>query len=358
MQTDLTHVCVTIDATIHTAMAQIDRSRIGIVLVVDHERRLVGTVTDGDIRRALLANVDVAQPVTVLLARKAGTRYAKPVTASIAEDPNTWLRVLQEHNILQLPLVDEARRVAGVVSLFEFISHGELPLQALIMAGGVGNRLRPLTEEVPKPMLPVGDRPLLEIMIEQLRDTGIKRMCISTHHHPKKISEHFGDGQTFGVELTYLTEERPLGTAGALGLIEPPQETLLVINGDIFTQVDFRAMLLYHREHDADLTVAVRQYDIKVPYGVIECEGSTVRTLSEKPVMSFLVNAGMYLLEPTVWKFVPHQERFDMTDLIQQLLKERRSVVSFPVREYWMDIGQRSDYERAQEFAKSQQSPG
>ena len=356
MYTDLTHVCVTLRVSLHEAMAQIDRSRLGIVLVVDEAGRLVGTITDGDVRRAILANMDLGQSVSVLLARKAGTRYANPITASITAEPSAWLRVLQENDVLHLPLVDDEQRVAGLVTLFEFMPNRDLPVQALIMAGGAGDRLRPLTEDVPKPMLLVGDRPLLEIMIEQLRDAGIKRMCISTHHLPKKISQYFGDGQTRDVELSYVTEDRPLGTGGALGLIEPPKETLLVINGDILTQVDFRAMLAYHKEHQADLTIAVRQYDVKVPYGVIECDGPTVRTLNEKPVMNLLVNAGIYLLEPSVYQFVPNGERFDMPDLIQRLLKAGRSVVSFPVMEYWLDIGQQADYERAQEYVKSQKS--
>jgi NDP-sugar pyrophosphorylase family protein len=220
------------------------------------------------------------------------------------------------------------------------------------MAGGKGSRLQPLTEEMPKPMLPVGDRPVLEIIIGQLRDAGIKQVKVTTHHQPEKIAQHFGDGSNFGVELSYVEERSPLGTVGGLGLLEVPRETTLVINGDILTQVDFRAMLRYHQEHQADLTVAVRQYDVKVPYGVIECDGAQVRKISEKPAVMVLVNAGIYLLEPGVYRYIPNGQRFDMTELIQRLLDEGRSVVSFPVREYWLDIGQREEYEQAQEAIK------
>ena len=356
MYTDLATFCVTLQRSLREAIAQIDRNRLGIVLVIDEVRRLMGTITDGDVRRAILANTDLGQPVSALLARKAGTKYANPITASIKADRDTWLRVLKEQDILHLPLVDDAQRVAGLVTLEEFVPNQVLPLQALIMAGGVGTRLRPLTDEIPKPMLPVGDRPLMEIMIQRLRDAGINRLNIATHHQPEKISQHFGDGQGFGVKLTYVTEERPLGTAGALGLMETPQETLLVINGDILTQVDFRAMLAYHREHQADLTVGVRHYDLKVPYGVIECEGPVVRGVNEKPVISFFVNAGIYLLEPVVYRFIQNGERSDMTDLIHRLVQEGRSVVSFPIREYWLDIGQPEDYEQAQEEVKNWES--
>ena len=223
----------------------------------------------------------------------------------------------------------------------------------VIMAGGAGTRLLPLTEHIPKPMLPVGGKPLIEIIIEQLRDAGVRQINISTHHGHEKITEHFGDGQHLGIELSYVAEDQPLGTAGALGLLKCPEHTMLVINGDILTGVDFRAMLAFHREHSADLTIAVRQYGIQVPYGVIECDGSVVRQLTEKPAVNFLVNAGIYLLEPMVHQYIPSKQRFDMTDLIQRLLDVQRKIVSFPIHEYWVDIGQPSDYQLAQEHAKS-----
>ena len=352
MYTDLTTFCITRTSSLREAMTQMDRNKLGIVLVVEDDLRLVGTVTDGDARRAVLANLDLEHPVSVLLARKAGTRFATPVTAPIGQDSNTYLALLKRNNLLYLPLVDEQHRVAGLVTLDEFLPNQALPLQAVVMAGGRGSRLHPLTEDVPKPMLKIGDQPVLEIIIRQLRESGIRQVKVTTHHQPEKITEHFGDGSGFGVELSYVEEDQPLGTVGGLGRLEIPQETTLVINGDILTQVDFRAMLLYHREHQAELTVAVRHYEIKVPYGVIECDGPVVRGVSEKPVMGFFVNAGIYLLEPTVYRLIPTGRRFDMTDLIQRVLQEGRPVVSFPVREYWLDIGQREDYEQAQEAAK------
>ncbi len=354
MHTDLTTLCLRRGSTFREAVLRMDKSRLGIVLVVDEESRLMGTITDGDLRRAILADVDLESPVEALLARKAGSAYAHPVTAPAGQDGMLYASLLKEHRLLHLPLLDEEDRVVGLVTLDEFVPREEIfPTQALIMAGGAGERLRPLTESLPKPMLPVGDRPLMEIIIGQLREAGIRRVNVATHHEPEKITSHFGDGQKFGVELSYLSEDRPLGTAGALGLMETPKETLLVINGDILTDIDFQAMGVYHKEHQADLTVAVRQCDLKVPYGVIECEGAQVRTLSEKPTFNVLVNAGIYLLEPSVYPFIPAGERFDMTELIQRLLLEGRTVISFPVREYWLDIGQMADYEQAQEQIKN-----
>ena len=356
MYTDISTLCVTWGTNIRDAIAQMDVYGIGIVLVVDQERRLQGTITDGDVRRAVLADMDLDLPVDTLLARKASSTNLQPITAPVDADQSTLLQTLQQHSIRHLPLVDQDHRVAALVTLDEYVPEEELPLQAVIMAGGLGTRLRPLTDQLPKPMLPVGDRPLMEIIIQQLRDANIKHVNVAVHHESDKITDHFGDGRDFGVEIVYVTEDRPLGTAGALGLMESQQETLLVINGDVLTQIDFRAMVAYHREHGAGLTVAVHRYDLQVPYGVIECEGPQVRRLAEKPEFKFLVNAGIYLLEPAAYNFIPNGQRYDMTDLIQHLLDQGQPVFAFPIREYWMDIGQHADLQQAQMQVKSWKS--
>ena len=348
MVSDLTDLCIAFTTSIRQALACIDRNAKGIVLVTDPERRLLGTITDGDVRRAILAGQSLDASVGELLAYKVGLLYPQPVTAKAGTERTVLLQLMQERDVRQVPLLDADGLVVGLITLDELLPEKVLPLQAVIMAGGSGTRLRPLTEDLPKPMLPVGDRPLLELIIEQLREAGIRQVNITTHYKAEKITEHFGDGRAFGVELNYVSEDRPLGTAGALGLMERSQGPLLMINGDILTRVDFRAMLAYHQEHSADLTVAVRQYDLQVPYGVIECNGPVVRRLSEKPLLSFFVNAGIYLLQPSVYPFIPNGDRFDMTDLIQRLLEADRQVVSFPILEYWIDIGQLADYEQAQ----------
>lgn len=348
MYTDLTTLCVSPGSSILDAIRSMDHNRLGIALVVDSEKHLIGTITDGDVRRAMLARTDLSTQVDGLLAQKAGTAFERPVTASATADAEMMLKLLQINKLFHLPLLDDRRRVVGLVTLEDFTPHRSLPLQAVIMAGGQGSRLYPLTIETPKPMLPVGDRPLMAIMIEQMREAGIKRVNVSTHHKHEKISDHFGNGESYGVDISYVTEDRPLGTAGALGLMGVPDETVLVVNGDILTQVDFRHMLAFHREHRADLTMAVRYHEMRLPYGVVDSEGSSVFGLREKPVVGFLVNAGMYLLEPDVYKYIPSGEHFDMTDLIQRLLEEGRPISSFPIREYWLDIGDPAEYERAQ----------
>lgn len=350
---DISQFVIPAAATVGQVMSCIDRNTKGIALVVDTDGRLLNTITDGDIRRAILAGVKLDAPLKALLDRKRAVSRATPVTALAGSPAPELLRVMQEHHIRHLPLVDDAGKAVALATLDELLPSEQLPLQAVIMAGGAGTRLRPLTQDLPKPMLPVGGRPMLEHVIEQLRGAGINRVNITTHYKREVIENHFGDGRGFGVEVTYVKETQPLGTAGALGLMSLPKEPLLVVNGDILTRVDFRAMLRFHREHQADLTVAVRQYDVSVPFGVIETDGERVTKVVEKPVLNFFVNAGIYLLEPCVHQFIPNGQRYDMTELIQHLVAQGRRVVSFPVLEYWLDIGQHADYMAAQ----SQVSP-
>ena len=230
-------------------------------------------------------------------------------------------------------------------------SSGRLKLSAVIMAGGYGKRLLPLTEQVPKPMLPVGDKPLLELTIQQLRRSGIRDISLTTHYLPDAIVNHFGDGTAFGVRLSYLKEDHPLGTAGGLKLLKQADKPFLVINGDILTGLPFREMLNFHRSHGALLTVGVRKYDLKVPFGVVDCEDVFITRLQEKPAFNLFVNAGIYLLEPSARDYLPDGQQFDMTDLIQTLLEKGKPVVSFPIMEYWLDVGRHEDYSQAQEDA-------
>lgn len=335
--------------TIREAIECIDRSRwISIALLVDEAGRLVNTISDGDVRRGILAGIGLDAPVSTLLPIKAQTPRPRPTTASAASDPTELLRLMQEKSLRQIPLVDGEGRVVDVVALQELLPQPPLPMQAVIMAGGFGRRLLPLTEETPKPMLPVNGRPVMEFLVEQLRGAGIHQINVTTHFRPEKIVDHFGDGKAFGVDINYVNEDTPLGTGGALGLMPVPTETTLVVNGDVLTQIDFRIMHQYHREHAADVTIAVSQHGVHVPYGVVECNGAAVTSLKEKPRLHFLVNAGIYLLEPSAYQYITSGRPMQMTDLIERLLAAGRRVVSFPLFEQWLDIGQPSDYARAQ----------
>lgn len=337
------------DQLLRDAITALNRNWRGIVLVVDSDQRLLGTITDGDIRRAILAGHGLETPIEELLAQRADSPYPQPITAPVGTPAADLLYLMKDHVVQQLPLLDEQGRVVDLITMSDLLPDRDLPVKAVIMAGGFGTRLSPLTDDTPKPMLPVGDRPLMEYTIEQLKKAGISNLNITTHYLTDKISEHFGDGSDFGVDINYVREEHPLGTAGALGLMEPPDEPLLVINGDILTRVDFRAMLEFHRKHQADLTVGVRQYELEVPFGVLDCRGPDVVGLSEKPRHRFLVNAGVYLLESSIHSYIPRDEFFNMTDLIERLIADGRKVVSFPILEYWLDIGHPTDYKQAQE---------
>ena len=345
---ELEALCLSAGATIRDAMACIDLNRSGIALVVAEDLRLLGTITDGDIRRAMLADVDLGAPVGELLERQRALEEGRPLplTAPVGTDVTELIELMRRYEVRQIPLVDTAGRPESVALLHELIGGEGPPLRAVVMAGGFGTRLGALTDETPKPMLPVGDRPLLERIIEQLRDAGIRRVNLTTHYRAEAISSHFGDGRAFGVEIEYVAEEQPLGTAGALGLLEA-DEPVLVMNGDILTRVDFRAMHRFHDEHRAEMTVAVRPYEVRVPYGVVELADAAVSGIAEKPLFRGFVNAGIYLIDPGVLATVDPGERLEMPDLIRRLVDDGRRVVGFPLREYWLDIGQLADYEQA-----------
>lgn len=340
---------ITPDATLRDAAGAIGKGRIGFVLVVDASGKLVDTLTDGDLRRAVLAGHSLDDRISAIAQRRAGTAYAAPVTASPTLSRAEIAALMTIKTVRHVPIVDDAGRIVDLVILDDLVPLEDLPIDAVVMAGGFGKRLGGLTRDVPKPMLPLGERPLLEHTVRSLKEAGIRRVHLTTHYLPDVIKEHFQDGKELGIDISYVDETRPLGTAGALGLLPPMPGPVLVINGDIVTRVEFRSMLEFHQEHRAALTIGVRQYEVQVPYGVVESDGAVVRAVREKPTTTFLVNAGLYLIEPSVLERVPANEHLDMPDLIQDLISRGESVVSFPVLEYWLDIGRLSDYARAQE---------
>jgi dTDP-glucose pyrophosphorylase/CBS domain-containing protein len=336
------------DRTIADAIRLIDGNSSGIALVVGNDQRLIGTVTDGDVRRAMLRQVSLDSPVSVLLKRPAGTAHPVPVTAPIGTTANELLELMRRHQLRQIPLLDADHRVIDLVLRDDFDLEVRQQAHAVVMAGGRGTRLAPLTQETPKPMLPVGDRPMMERLVGGLRDAGIQKVHVTTHFRPEKIREHFGNGDALGIDLSYVAEDEPLGTAGALRLVAPGPEPLVVVNGDILTTVNFRTLLQYHQESGAVLTIGLRIYEVSVPYGVVENEGTRVVRIFEKPVYRYFVNAGIYVVERAAIRHIPAGRRFDMTQLIDELLGIGKPVASFPLHEYWLDVGRPEDYERAQ----------
>lgn len=315
-----------------------------IALVVEPSARLLTCVTLAEIRRAAPEAVGMEDPLSRLLAIRADD----PVDRIPHGVPRErWVDLLRVSPSGSLPRVDAEGRAVEIVSLEDLLPPRPLPLQGVIMAGGFGRRLHPLTEETPKPMLPVAGRPVMELIVERMRLAGIERIHVAAHYLADQISAHFGDGARFGIAMNYLVEDQPLGTAGALRGLAGETQPLLVVNGDVLAQVDYAAMLGFHRRAGAALTVAVKSSDVQVPFGVVECEGDRVSAITEKPLLSFRVSAGVYIVEPPALLAIPEGARFDMPDLIGEHIDTERGVAAFPLEEYWLDIGRHADYQQA-----------
>jgi dTDP-glucose pyrophosphorylase len=337
----LEKVCVPEEATTRQAIEAIDAGAVEIALVVGPGRELIGTVSDGDVRRALLGGMELDDPVSPIVSRT-------PVVAAPGTSREVLLRLMIEHGIEQVPLVND-----GVLVDLAFIRDLVLPETSeepvVIMAGGQGARLRPLTDDTPKPMLPVGDRPLLETILDQIRQAGFRRVFMAVNYRAEVIEEHFGDGNAHGVEITYLREPRQLGTAGALKLVdEDIDRPFLVINADLLTNVSLSSLMRFHSDESNIVTIGVRKYCLQVPYGVVDLDSTRVERMREKPTLDFYVNAGLYAVNPEAVALLPtDREQFDMTDVVDAAIASGRRVGGFPIREFWLDIGQFSDYERA-----------
>jgi len=349
---DLSQVCVSPDATIGDIIACIDRSWMDIALIVDGERRLITTITHGDIRRAIEAGRSKDEPVADWRVYKSAS-YRQPVTAPAGTDRTMLLKLMQEQYVRQLPLLDEQGRVVDLVLMRDFGDVDTLPITAVIMAGGFGTRLRPLTDHAPKPLLPIANRPILDWIIEGLHHAGVRKVIVTTYYKAEMIRQHLDNGGRFGVQIEYIHEDKLSGTAGALALVQDWSQPLLVINGDIFTRADFRSMFDYHQEHRADMSMALREYHFQIPYGVVEMAERRVTAFKEKPTTTFYVNAGIYILSPLVEQYVRRGEFLDMPELMKRLMADNRAIVGFPVHEYWLDIGQHEQYEQAQTDAQS-----
>ena len=332
------------DQTLRDTMRVIDTGAAQIALVVDEQHRLVGTVTDGDVRRALIRHVGLEAPVAEVMNRQ-------PRTAPADSTKERVLQLMERHQLSQIPLVDAEGRVVGIETLHGLL-HGKRRDNAVfLMAGGFGTRLQPLTDNCPKPLLHVGGKPILEIIIENFVKAGFHRFFISTHYRPEMIREHIGDGSHWGIDVQYVHEDEPLGTGGALGLLprDVIREPLLMMNGDLLTNLDFNKLLDFHNSHDGVATMCVREYEHRVPYGVIESDGLRVTSMVEKPAYRYFINAGIYVLSPVVLGAVGQGQRIDMPTLLEQRMIAGESVNMFPIHEYWLDIGRMEDFQRAQD---------
>lgn len=341
-QDTLRRIQVNRNTPLREVIQTIDSGGVELAIVVGDGGHLLGTITDGDVRRSILRG-------SGLEARAGEIMQATPVTSVVGTSRDELQRLMTLHGIKQIPLLDSAGRVVEVSLWSDLLSAQHTrPNAVVILAGGLGKRLRPLTENVPKPLLPVGDKPLLVLMIEQLRGYGFSKIFLSVNYHAEQIRDILGDGSDLAVQIEYLEEERPLGTAGSVRLAaDRIHDPVLVMNGDLLTRAHFGRFLDYHLECGHAATVGLKQYEFTVPYGVTDIEGDRVVALREKPLHSFFVNAGLYVLEPDVVDLIPSGVSYNMTDLIERLLGEERSVGGFPVHEYWLDIGEHAQYEQA-----------
>ncbi len=314
----------------------------GVPIGLVHENgRLLGTVTDGDIRRGLLAGVTLTAPVSEVM-------NTKPITVSANASDASALRVMRQSAILYVPVVDESRQIVSLKTLKDLQPVSGASNPVMLMAGGLGTRLKPFTDDLPKPMLEVGGKPILETIVENFVEQGFTKLFISVNYKKEIIEEHFQDGAKWGAQISFVHEKQPMGTAGALSLLpEAPASPLIVMNGDLLTKVNFNHLVKFHEEHRAPATICVREYKFTVPYGVVDVDEHFLNAIEEKPVQKFFVNAGIYVVGPDAFSEVPRDQRFDMPDLFTKLMKKNQKPSVFPLREYWVDIGQLDDLTQA-----------
>jgi dTDP-glucose pyrophosphorylase len=335
-------VLLPIDSTLEQAIRNLDQSTLQIALLVTPEETLVGTLTDGDIRRGLLRGYDLQSPVDSIVHRN-------PIVAPPSLTRETVLQIMRANGIQQLPVVDEERRVVGLHLFDQLVLPTQRPNTMVIMAGGKGTRLRPLTDNCPKPLLPVAGKPMLEHILERARSEGFHQFVMAVHYLGHMIEDHFGDGSRWQVQIDYLREEAPLGTAGALSLLRNrPDAPFIVTNGDVLTDIRYGEMIDFHIKHSAAATMAVRLHEWQNPFGVVNTKGVDIIGFEEKPIVRSHVNAGIYVLSPQVLDELILGQLCDMPLLISRLQEKGDRTIVYPMHEPWIDIGRSEDFHRAQ----------
>ena len=323
-------------------IAKIDVSGLQVALVLAPNGCLLGILTDGNIRRAILAGKSLWAPVSEVM-------NPQPTTMPASASHGEKLALMRHSIIHHLPLVDDTGRVVGLATLDDLIGTAKRPNWVVLMAGGLGTRLQPLTNECPKPLLVVGRKPILETILESFAEQGFRRIFLSVNHKAEMIRNHFGTGSQWGVQVEYLHENIRLGTAGALTLLpERPTAPIIVMNGDLLTRINFDNLLKFHATQGALATMAVREYDLQVPYGVVRLNDVQIKAIEEKPVQRFFVNAGIYALSPEALDHLPTKTLSDMPALFERLIAAGKNTVAYLMREYWLDIGRLEELERAQ----------
>jgi len=328
-------------STIKEALKIIDSGAMKIALVVDEDEKLIGTLTDGDIRRGLLSTLGLEDPIESII-------FTNPTVCNVEDTKEKILEVALGKKLYQIPIVNNEGRLVGVKEVGTLLKPSYKNNKVVLMVGGLGTRLRPLTEHTPKPMLKVGDKPILETIILNFKKYGFTNIILGVSYKSEIIEAYFGDGSKFGVTIEYIHEKKRMGTAGALSLMRDKlNEPFFVMNGDLLTNINFEHMMDYHLNNSAIATMGVREYDFQVPYGVVNVDGINVQNIVEKPVHNFYVSGGVYVLDSKVLDFVPNDEFYDMPTLFEKLIEEELKSISFPIREYWLDIGRIEEFKKA-----------
>lgn len=329
-------------STIKECIQVIEDSEAKIALVVDEHEKLLGTITDGDIRRGILRGMDFNSAAREVMSDQ-------PLYCNQGDSEHLIISKMRQELVVQLPILDAEGRVVRLEFLSKLIGAPKRDNWVVLMAGGRGTRLYPLTKDTPKPLLDVGGKPLLETIINNFIDYGFYNFLISVHYLSEKIVDYFEDGSRFGANIEYIFEDKALGTAGPLSMLKKkPDKPLFVMNGDILTNVNMLDILNYHNEHESDITLCVRQYSFQVPYGVVRFdENYELTEIQEKPLHHYFASAGIYVLNPDMIDYVPHNEEFTIPELVQSVQSAGRKTAVCPIREYWLDIGQHNDFDRA-----------
>lgn len=336
-------ISISADTSIRRAMETIDKGQRQIALVLDNNGVLLATLTDGDIRRALIRGTSIDAPVEQIM--------QKDFTAlGVEEDRNIARSLMHEKGLHQLPIIDHSGRPIELATLDDKPTPFRQHTKVILMAGGLGKRLRPLTEEIPKPMLPVGGRPILELILDNFTRQGFHEFTIALNYKGTVIRDHFGSGENFNATIDYIDETRSMGTAGALSLLPSlPDEPFIVMNSDLLTSIPFDALVRFHNETGALATMCAREYRMQVPFGVVEVDDIRLRRMVEKPTYSYFVNAGIYVLSPEALNYVEPDTTLDMPTLFERLVAGDELASVFPIQEYWMDIGRPEDLLQARD---------
>ncbi len=329
------------ETTIHQLIVRFTRMTPQIGLVVDERRCLLGTVTDGDIRRGLLRGLATDLPVSEIM-------NTSPRVFRFGEPQGNILAFMRRERVQHVPIVDFAGRVVDLLTIDSLLQPRPQDMPVVLMAGGKGLRLRPLTETLPKPMLDVGGRPILETIVRQLSAAGFSNFHISVNYHADIIQRFFGDGSAFDVNVNYIEEAEPLGTAGPLSLLPRDlDKPVLVMIADVLTKIDPARMIAFHTQNRGSATMAVREHEVQVPYGVVDLENHQIVGLREKPIERYYINAGIYILSPEARRLIPAGVAYDMPALFDACNAAGLKALAYPVREYWVDIGRLDDFQRA-----------